>query len=106
MDFVSFFEVHPNILIHMVYEPLLEVLEKVLVLSSTPVCLHYDTIFNVGDFYLSTLAFRHTLFLVIPFAFCALCKFHSEHLSFFRSIHKRLPLLSTKTFIIVTDQEF
>lgn len=73
-------------------------------------CLHYDTVFNVGDFYLSTVTFCHSLFKnnpVIPFAFFVHSrKFHEDYLNFFKGIRKRLPILSSKTFIVVTDQEF
>ena len=53
----------------MLYQPLLDVMEKVLRLSHDTVCLHYDTVFNIGDFYFT---FRYMLFkknTVMPFAF-------------------------------------
>ena len=69
-EFISYFGLHPKILVHMIHQPLLDVSEKLLRLSTTPICFHYDTVFNVGDFYLSTLSFRHSSFKqnpVVPF---------------------------------------
>ena len=110
IDFITFFGTHPNILIHMLYQPLLDVMEKVLRLSHDTVCLHYDTVFNIGDFYLSTVTFRHMLFKknpVMPFAFFIHSrKFHDNHVDFLKCIRKKVPLLATKRIIIVTDQEF
>ena len=50
----------------MIPQPLLENLEVLLKVSSDPVTLHYDTVFNIGDFYLSTLVFRNSMFKKIP----------------------------------------
>ena len=110
VDFVTFFGTHPHILIHMIYQPLLDVMENVVCLSHDTVCLHYDTVFNIGDFYLSTVTFRHMLFKknpVMPFAFFIHSrKFHDNHVDFLKCIRKKAPLLATKRIIIVTDQEF
>ena len=40
--------------------------DKVLLLDSSLQLLSYDTTFNLGDFYVSPLVFRHTLFQEIP----------------------------------------
>lgn len=94
----------------MISQPILEVLENILRISSNPVCLHYDTVFNVGDFYLSTISFHHCMLKknpVIPFGFLIHSRrFHEDHLNFLSSIRKLLPLLATKAVVIVTDQEF
>ena len=45
-EFISYFGLHPKILVHMIHQPLLDVLEKLLHLSTTPICFHYDTVFN------------------------------------------------------------
>ena len=50
----------------MIQQPLLDNLEMLLKVSSSPVTLHYDTVFNVGDFYLSTLVFRNSMFKKDP----------------------------------------
>lgn len=110
VDFITSFCVYPNILVHMIHQPLMDVLAKLLRLSTSPVCFHYDTVFNIGDFYLSTLSFRHSMFKqnpVVPFAyFVHSRKFHEDHINFLTSIRKRVPLLATKSIIVVTDQEF
>ena len=50
--FLKCFQIYPNVCIYLIPHPLLENLEMLL---KVPVILHYDTIFNMGDFYLSTL---------------------------------------------------
>ena len=72
VNFVQYFSVHPTILLHLIAQPLADILDVLLRSSSKPVILHYDTVFNMGDFYLSTLVFRHIMFKkspVIPVAF-------------------------------------
>ena len=85
---LSLFVTHPNVLIHMLYQPLLDVIEKVLRLFHDTFCLHYDTVFNIGDFYLSTVTFRHMLFKknpVMPFAFFIHSrKIYDNHVDFLR----------------------
>lgn len=75
-----------------------------------PQCLSYDTTFDTGDFYLSTLTFRQTEFTnqpTIPLFFLI----HEErnqdvHEYFFGRVSKILPeLASSKKVIIVTDEE-
>ena len=98
IDFITFFGAHPNILIHMLYQPFLDVMEKVLRLSHDTVCLHYDTVFNIGDFYLSTVTFRHMLFKknpVMPFAFFIHSrKFHDNHVDFLKMYLEKGTIIS------------
>ena len=56
-DFIRQFQVFPTVIVHLIPQPLLESLETLLKVSIGPVMLHYDTVFNMGDFYLSTLVF-------------------------------------------------
>ena len=60
-DFLQHFQIFPTVVIYLIPQPLLENLDMLLRVSSTPVTLHYDTVFNMGDFYLSTLVFRHSI---------------------------------------------
>ena len=48
-DFISHFSVYPNVIVHMSAQPLMDSLETLMRLSSEPVMLHYDTVFNMGD---------------------------------------------------------
>lgn len=65
-DFIRYFSVHPTVIVHLFAQPLLEALEILLKISPEAVVLHYDTVFNMGDFYLSTILFRHALFEANP----------------------------------------
>ena len=45
---------------------MLDELEKVLYFDTTEQCLSYDTTFQLGDFYVSALIFRHITFRENP----------------------------------------
>ena len=91
----------------MIGQPLIDELETVLKLSTEPVMIHYGTVFNMGDFYLSTLIFKHTIFKnppVILFGFLVHNRcYQDEHVKFMKMIH---PHLASKKGIIVTNWEF
>ena len=80
-------------------------------LDSTPQLLSYDTTFQLGDFYVSILSFRHTLFKekhVIPAAFLLLVherKFSTYHKELFTVCNKLVPSLRRTTYPLVTDEE-
>jgi hypothetical protein len=61
-DFTTYIALHPRILIHLFPSPLLDSLNHLVNISSTPVLLHHDTVFNIGDFYMCTFTFRQSLF--------------------------------------------
>ena len=62
-DVIRHVAVYPNIILHLIAQPLLDSLELLLRLPlSHSVMLHYVTVFNIGDFYLSTLLFRQYMF--------------------------------------------
>ena len=73
-----------------------------------PSCCH-DTTFQLGDFYVSTLAFRHTLFKeapVIPVAFLIHeRKLQTCHDELFGTCCKLVPALKKTKKPIVTDEE-
>ena len=109
-NFLRNFQVYPTVCVHMVPHPLLENLEMLLKVSTTPVTLHYDTVFNMGDFYLSTLVFRNAIFKkdpITPVAFFIHSRrFQEDHMLFMKTIRKSLPLLASKKILMVTDREF
>ena len=80
-----------------------------LVQSPSPQLLSYDTTFQLGDFYVSTLAFRHTLFKeapVIPVAFLIHeRKLQACHDELFGICCKLVPTLKKTKKPIVTDEE-
>ena len=73
------------------------------------VCLFYDTTFETGDFYISTLSFKHFMFEngpVIPLSFMIherrKQKCHEAHFSFLK---ERIPRLQKRSVPVVTDRE-
>ena len=77
--------------------------------SDESVPLFYDTTFNLGDFYVSTLSFQHYLFdspPVIPLAILIHeRKFQKHHEAFLEAVKEKIPRLSNKNITIVTDRE-
>ena len=100
----------PRIVVHLIPHLLLHSLETLLKVSSPPVTLHYDTVFNIGDFYLSTVSFQNCLFEKEPIIPCGFLlhsrRLQQDHRDFIQMLTKELPLLITKRLNIVTDQEF
>ena len=85
-------------------------LDKVLLLESlSPQLLSYDTTFQLGDFYISVLSFRHTLFKeapTIPVAFLLHeRKFEEHHKEMLNICIKLVRSLRTASYPIVTDEE-
>ena len=63
LDFVHVVITHPDLVCICGSKELLQELDRVpLLQSSVAQLLSYDTTIQLGDFYLSTLAFQHTLF--------------------------------------------
>jgi len=46
LDFIRKFTIHPNVIVQMIGQPLIDKLETALKLSAEPVMIHYDTVFN------------------------------------------------------------
>ena len=105
--FIRNLSVYPNVIVHMIAQPLIEGLEIVLKMSTKPIMLHYDTVFNMGDFYLSTLLFKHSMFKsypVILFGFLIHTRrFLEDHLRFMEVIRQSSPFLTSKKIVIVSD---
>ena len=85
----------PRIVVHLIPHLLLHSLETLLKVSSSPVTLHYDTVFNVGDFYLSTVSFRNCLFEKEPIIPCGFLlhsrRLQQDHRDFIQMLTKELP---------------
>lgn len=108
--FISHLSIYPNVIVCTSAQPLMESLESLMRLSSSTVTLHYDSVFNMGDFYLSTLLFGHSVFKgqpVVPFAFLVdTRRFIDNHVKFMEAIRQSSPCLASKKMVIVTDREF
>ena len=84
-------------------------LDRVLVLDTSSQLLSYDTTFKLGDFYVSPLIFRHTLFKETPCIPAMFLiherKFAETHQEMFRECAKRIPSLRKVNCPLVTDKE-
>ena len=106
-DFIHTIHTHPDLVCVCGQRALLE--ELVLLLNSpSGQLLSYD-IFQLGDFYVSVLCFRHTLFKeapVIPAAFLVHeRKFEEHHKELFSVCTKLVRSLNHTTCPMVTDEE-
>lgn len=109
-DFIHLIHTYPDLVCVCGTKQLFDEFDRVLLLqSSVPQLLAYDTTFELGDFYLSTLTFRHTLFKeapVIPAAFLIHeRKLITCHEQLFNVCSKLVPSLKTTNKPIVTDEE-
>ena len=109
-DFITHITLHPRIIIQLLPHPLLEALEQLVMINTEPTVLHYDTVFNIGDYYMSTLTFRHSLFDGNPIIPCGFLihsrRYHCDHKAFIEAITNIVHPLTTRRVNIVTDREF
>lgn len=109
-DFIHSIHTHPNLICICGHKVLFNELDRVLLVDSPDSqLLSYDTTFQLGDFYVSVLSFRHVLFKECPaipvgFVFHER-KFQSVHGQFFDLCCKLAPGLKTTAHPIVTDEE-
>ena len=108
--FIHLIKTHPELVCVCGETAMLEELDRVLLLDSpSHQLLSYDTTFQLGDFYISVLSFRHTLFSkppVIPAAFLIHeRKLQANHEEFFLTCTKLSRSLGYTSFPIVTDEE-
>ena len=89
---------------------MLESLEQLLKISIDPVVLHYDTVFNISDYYLSILTFLQTWIIywnpIIPCVYMIYSRKYSDHCEFLRATTSIVPALTSKQVNIVMDWEF
>ena len=92
-NYIHTIRTHPDLVCVCGQRQLLDELDRVLLLKSPSAqLLSYDTTFELGDFYVSVLCFRHTLFKespVIPAAFLVHERKFEEH-------HKEFIYVCTK----------
>ena len=111
-DYVITIKTYPNLIVICGLQALSSELNNLLMADSElPQLLSYDTTFQLGDFYLSPLLFRHTLFSsspVIPVLFLIHeRKFQMCHEEFMHEVSKLVPNLAhgKKMIPLVTDDE-
>lgn len=90
-------------------QEIVDELDRVLVLDPSSQLLSYDTTFKLGDFYVSPLIFRHTLFKETPCIPAMFLiherKFAETHQEMFKECAKRIPSLRKVNCPVVTDKE-
>ena len=109
-DFIHTIRTHPDLVCVCGQRALLEELDRVLLLNSPSAqLLSYDTTFQLGDFYVSILCFRHTLFKEAPVILAAFLvherKFEEHHKELFCVCTKLVRSLNHTTCPMVTDEE-
>ena len=110
--FVKLITTYPDLVVICGLDKLIEELDLILQMDSErPQLLSYDTTFQLGDFYLSPLLYRHTLFSnspVMPALFLIHeRKFQSTHETFMQNLAKLVPTLvrGRRNVPFVTDEE-
>ena len=99
----------PNLICVCGLQEILGEADKAILLNETGQLLTYDTTFMLGDFYVSLLLFRHTIFVENP-AIPALFLIHQKklfetHQVLFQEAVKAIPSLKNSTCCLVTDKE-
>ncbi|KAJ8355865.1 hypothetical protein SKAU_G00186590 [Synaphobranchus kaupii] len=110
--FIREMTIYPNMVTVAALPEMVEEFKKLLLLlpqSHPPQMLYYDTTFNMGDFYISTLLFSHGAFQERPTTPLAIMahqtKDQKSHEAFFLQILHMLPELTSKRIVICTDRE-
>ena len=101
-------DLYPDLACVVGIEDLLQELNNALA-SKNQTVLQYDTTFNLGDYYVSPLIFRHNIYdqnPSIPVAFLIHDrKYQDVHEMFFRTLKDKIPNLKRKDFVAVVDRE-
>ena len=102
--------VYPDLVTIFALPELIDSFQELLQSNTTsPVCLVYDTTFNLGDFFVSPLVYRHVLFEEtpwIPLAFLIHDRKHQKyHNRLFEFMAATVPTLKTMNIPFITDRE-
>ncbi|XP_076809184.1 uncharacterized protein LOC143452201 isoform X1 [Clavelina lepadiformis] len=107
--FVLDIHLYPQLQITFGIAELFRELREVTLTGNSNLFLYYDTTFNCGDFYISTLLFQHQLFKERPIVSVAFYMHESKeklaHEYFFLILKRKFPFLSQHPLKIVTDRE-
>ena len=109
-EFVWVIQTYPSLICVCGMQEVLDQLDRLLLVDSpSQQLLSYDTTFQLGDFYVSPLLFRHTLFTespVLPALFLIHeRKFETAHEQLFKLAGSKVTALTRKPFPVVTDEE-
>jgi hypothetical protein len=109
--FIQEIKIFPDLVSILGLPEIFDVFNQLLDIEDTnlSMCLGYDTTFNLGDFYVTPLIFRHILFEskpTIPLAFLIHDrKYQKCHERLFDYLAEKIPKIVTKKIAIVTDRE-
>ena len=109
--FVLKITTYPDLVVICAIQSMLNDFETVLELNAHLQLLSYDTTFKLGDFYVSTLLFRHTLFTTSPvmpaFFLIHERKFKAVHCEFMKMVREMVPSLRSgvQKIPMVSDNE-
>ena len=109
-DFVWTIQTYPDLIVVCGMKDILDQMDRILQIESQSKQLFsYDTTFNLGDFFVSPLLFRHTIFKespVIPGLFLIHeRKLQKNHEILFEMAAIKVSALTQRVFPIVTDEE-
>ena len=110
-DFVHEITVFPDLLCVIGLKDIIDEFKKLMLLKSDELLVYcsYDTTFNLGDFYITPILFRHIVLEnspVIPLAFMIHeRKYESTHTRFLTLLSTLIPTLKSIPLTIVTDRE-
>ena len=109
-DFVWTIQTYPDLIVVCGMKDIMDQMDRILQIESQSKQLFsYDTTFNFGDFFVSPLLFRHTIFKESP-VIPGLCVIHERKLQKNHGSCLKWPLLKVsaltqRVFPIVTDEE-
>lgn len=107
--FVRKIVTYPNLICVCGLEEIVEEMNRILLLNENGQLLSYDTTFQMGDFYVSSLIFRHLLFEqqpCIPVLFLIHeRKFTETHKELFHLSGELIPLMKKLSLPLATDRE-
>ena len=110
-DFIWQIDIFPNLDCIVGLKDIMILFNDLLTLQSEEfqIILAYDMTFQLGDFYVSPLLFRHTYFEgtpIIPLAFLIHDrKFQLSHEKLFSKLTEKIPNLKKKKVLLIIDQE-
>ena len=109
-DFVWTIQTYPDVIVVCGMKDIMDQMDRILQIESQSKQLFsYDTTFNIGDFFVSPLLFRHTIFKespVIPGLFLIHeRKLQKKHEILFEMAAIKVSALTQRVFPIVTDEE-
>ena len=107
--FIKKIDIYPDLLFYAANSELLKEFNEILLINDSGIYCSYDTTFNLGDFYVTPIVFRHIVFKENPtiplFFMIHQRKYQALHEQFLNIILKEVPNIHIKKVPIVCDRE-